>query len=403
MKKKHIYIAILVGLFVGLIVVEYTKPKPVDWSLSFEKEDKIPYGSLILFEQLPEIFPGANSNSGKPKIEVSEQSIYLLWRDRYLENTNLIFVAEMHEFGATDAQKLLEFASVGNHVFIAANFFDPVLRDSLNLQTEYSYISEVFAQQDSLWLNFQSPSLRRDSNYVFRKGMNYSHFASFDTAKTTVLGFNSRQEANFIRTAYGDGAFYLCTSPRAFTNYGMLTQRNAEYAYKALSFLPNQHTLWDEYYKPNRAESSSSLRYILNRPPLRAAWFLLLAATLLFVVFEAKRRQRVIPVIKPLPNTSLEFAQTVGRLYFQHGNHKDIAEKKFRFFTENLRSKYYVFKFDFNQNTYKKIAEKTGVEQKIIRRIFDSYRLLSQKEKISESELLQINSAIEEFYKKSKI
>jgi hypothetical protein len=55
--------------------------------------------------------------------------------------------------------------------------------------------------------------------------------------------------------------------------------------------------------------SMSPMRFILNNPPLRYAWYLLLLGLLIFVLFNAKRKQRIVPVIEPLKNTSLDLSE----------------------------------------------------------------------------------------------
>ncbi|MBL0018352.1 MAG: hypothetical protein IPP17_18390 [Bacteroidetes bacterium] len=135
----------------------------------------------------------------------------------------------------------------------------------------------------------------------------------------------------FIRIDMGEGSFYLHSVPLMFTNYFMVDPVNNQYISKALSFLPVQDVIWDEYFKPGKVKTDSPVGHLLEQPALRWAWILALAGVLLFMVFESKRKQRIIPVIEPLNNTTLEFTKTVGILYFAHGDHKDISEKKIKF------------------------------------------------------------------------
>jgi hypothetical protein len=45
MKKEWKYKGLLAAIFILLIVVEINKPKPVDWTPTFSRKDKIPYGN----------------------------------------------------------------------------------------------------------------------------------------------------------------------------------------------------------------------------------------------------------------------------------------------------------------------------------------------------------------------
>ena len=122
----------------------------------------------------------------------------------------------------------------------------------------------------------------------------------------------------------------------------------------------------------------------------------------LFLLFEGKRRQRIIPVIEPPRNTSLEFIETVGKLYYHKASHKDLAEKKFKYFAEFLRSNYYLAADKFSTEHYMRIAEKTGVNKVVVENIFNYFRAISQKASITETELFGLNNEIEKFYKKCR-
>src|SRR5579871_5141807 len=79
----------------------------------------------------------------------------------------------------------------------------------------------------------------------------------------------------------------------------------------------------------------------LNRY-LKWAYRIALITVIIFVFFEIKRRQRIIPVIEPLRNSTLDFVRTVGGVYFHQHNNKNIAEKKIQYFFEFIRSHFYL-------------------------------------------------------------
>jgi hypothetical protein len=190
--------------------------------------------------------------------------------------------------------------------------------------------------------------------------------------------------------------------PLAYTNYNMLYRQNAQYISKTLSYLPVQHTYWHEYYKDFKAEPQTPLRYIISQPALKWALYLSLGALVLFIAFEAKRKQRIIPVIKPLTNTTLEFTETVGRLYFQYKDHKNIADKKITYFLDYLRTHFYVKTIEIDDSLYSKLADKTGIDKIEITKLFELITMISNKRNVSEEDLLTLNSQIEQFQRKSK-
>ncbi len=94
--------------------------------------------------------------------------------------------------------------------------------------------------------------------------------------------------------------------------------------------MPNtvKEIIWDEYYRySHNNRNFSAFSYILGNDSLRLAFWLLLLLFLLIYLFESKRRQRQVPVITPLRNTSLDFVRTIGRLYYQRRDNHNLATK----------------------------------------------------------------------------
>ena len=70
-----------------------------------------------------------------------------------------------------------------------------------------------------------------------------------------------------------------------------------------------------EAYTPQaEINEETPLRFWLQNEPLRWAAYLTIAGLLLFCVFYARRRQRVIPVVEEPKNRSLEFVKLIGTL-----------------------------------------------------------------------------------------
>jgi hypothetical protein len=372
-----------------LAAIELATPKPIDWRETYEKDDKIPYGDFAVFSLLKDIFPAA-------EISVSEKTIYETLVDSTFKSTNYIFINSEFAPDKEDIEELLQFAESGNSVFIAADLGEEIA-DSLRISTDLDYSIDT----DSLSISFTNVALKKSQNYLL-KSRRSMYFDTLDTVRHTVLGTDASGQANFLKIPRGDGAFYINLIPTAFTNYNLLRRNNAEYLATALSYLPVQHTIWDEYYKQyRRREKESPLRYLLEQPAFRWAWYLMLGGVLAFVIFRGKRTQRVIPVVEPLKNASLEFAETVGALYFQHGNHKNLAEKKIRFFYDYLRTAFYEPNIEINEDFLKRITEKSGVDQASVVKLFNYINSLQQRKHLDEEQVLMLNRLIDDFKKRS--
>ncbi len=400
MKKQDRKYVVVLALAVALAVaVEALQPASIDWTPSFEQDDRRPYGSRILYDLLPQLFPGA-------EVDAVRLPPYLALRDTTRIGTNYLFVTVAFAPDPAETRALLAYAARGNHVFIAAYHFEGAFADTLRLETDYLLEAPSLptddAEADTLGVNFVSPALRAAVDFVYKKGAVRDYFDRFDTLRTTVLGANSLGRANYVRVDVGAGAFYLSTLPLAFTNYYLLYRNDAQYVYRALSYLPDQDVLWDAYYKPGRSAATTPLRFILQDESLRWAYYLLAALVLLFVAFEAKRRQRVIPVIAPPRNTTLEFVKTVGQLYFHHGDHANLAEKKITYFLDYIRHHLNLPTGAIDDDFLARVAERSGVPAAEVRAVFAYIREVQGRPGLPEADLRRLSALVEAFYRQSK-
>ena len=106
-----------------------------------------------------------------------------------------------------------------------------------------------------------------------------------------------------------------------------------------------------------------------------------------------------LPVINPPENSSLEFAATLGNLYLNNKNHRDILLKRYLYWTDFLREKYYLSIEKLSEKAPKTIAEKTGAKVSCIHKILKLHQSAKQQKSISAEELLNFNKLLERFYK----
>lgn len=385
MRKNLKYIALLAGCLILLISARLLTPRPVDWSPSFSRRDAIPYGCHILREILSDLFPGR-------VISTVHDSAYDTLKGRSFRGVNYIFINGSITFDKYDMKELKRFVSAGNSVFVAAALFDGGLADELGLKT-----APAGVVADAMTVSFTNRALKKGGGYAFRRGGANIFFAGFRQRGVAVLGVNELRGVNFIRVSHGRGAFYLSSIPLAYTNYGMLTGDSAEYAFKSLSYLPVRDTLWDEYYKSGRSMASTPLRFILSRESLTWAYYTGLAGLALFVFFRARRTQRIIPEIGPPVNATLDFARTVGRLYYQRGDHKNIAEKKILYFFDQLHARYQIDAFHRGEDFYRLLSNRTGISEELSRRLVDSIDRARSAGSLADGDLEELNGRIEQF------
>ncbi|HNP06071.1 MAG TPA: hypothetical protein PKN99_00515, partial [Cyclobacteriaceae bacterium] len=170
------------------------------------------------------------------------------------------------------------------------------------------------------------------------------------------------------------------------------------FASQSLSYLKEQKLVWTEFYHLGRMEAGTPLRFILTQESLTWAYSITITSILLLILFESKRKQRVIPIIPPIKNTTLEFASTIGNLYYQRGDHKNIAEKKIVFFFDTLRSRFHLSMTSIDDLSH--VARKTGNDEKSTSILFENIQNIQKKHEITSEELIALNKQIEDFIKK---
>jgi hypothetical protein len=386
----------LVLLFAAFVVIQLLMPKPLDWKQSFSSKDKIPFGTEALYLLSEDIFPDKS-------ITPVRQTIYEQLNNWEVPNMdNYIFITNELDLPKEDINRLLSFARRGGSVFITARRFSGLLADTLKLKTSsHSFFNPAdTTYTDSIGIEFiDSKTLERTGTYFFKPNVASSYFESYDTIYSKILARNTSEEIVFINTQYGKGNIFLSTNPLLFTNYYVLDSIGSKFIAQALSHLPVQDILWDEYYKPGKGKFSSPLRFILSESSLKWGYFVALFSLLIFVFFTAKRKQRIIPIIQPEVNNTVEFAETIGKLYQSYGNYKDIADKRIIYLFDQIRLKYKL-KLDVNDIDFvEKISNKTGIESKQIAELHKHILYIKTQNQISEKDLMKLNSLLDGFYK----
>ena len=394
-RTLKIYVGLLILLFVGIIAIEFSTPAPVNWQKTYNETHKIPYGTFIFHEELTNLFP----ESKVEEVKVTPYEFfddYYTWEDStYLTTGTYVVIDEYPNLDNTSAQELLDFASHGNDIFISGNYFPDRLLDSLGFDTQNEYTFKGKAE-----FTFTNPVFESDSISV-EKGLNNIYFSKIDTLNTTVLGyqkFDDETYTNFIEVPWGSGSFYLHVQPVAFTNYHLLKKDNRKYASSVMSYIGDDTIFFDSRNKSRKKLNNSPMRFILSQPALRWAWYIVLLATILFLIFNAKRRQRIVEVKVPLKNTTVDFTKTIGNLYYETKDHDNLIEKKITYFLEYIRRVYYLDTQILDDKFVKNLSLKSGKDNDDVKKLINQIVYLKAKTRCNEGDLLRLSKAIEDFY-----
>ena len=390
MKGYRYFIIIFSVLLVVYITMELNKPKPIDWTVSLSNSKKAPYGGYIINDRLKDLFPNS-------KISSYRTPFYEQINNFNGSNTAYILMGPSFELSKADVDEMKNYVINGNYVFLAYGNYPKTFLDSFKLKTDTRF---SITGKDSTTINFVNPALKAKANYTFLQATIDDYFSSIDTSNHIVLGINDKGKPNFIKMPYGEGAFFVHTNPICFSNYFLLHHDNATYAAKALSYIPKvvSEVYWDEYYKLGRGGASTPLRFLLSNDYLKWALRIALFGMILYVLFQLKRKQRIITVIAPLKNTSMDFIRTVASLYFNAKDNNGIADKKINYWLDFVRHRFNLSTQVLNEEFMDLLSRKSGVEKKEINELIVLIAEISSKQ-VNDNLLLMLNNKIDNFYK----
>jgi hypothetical protein len=390
--KNKILLTGLLFLFIILVGIQHYMPRSLNWELSFGSSSKLPYGSKVTYELLDTLFP-------QQEITTNHSSFYLSLNDTTGLNQNLVIISDDFDPDELDLDALLDFVERGNNVFISSLSFSEEFCDTLHFETHSPLFDTAMLSRQKFNLKLKNPGNDSVLTYEFRRGMPLYYFSKYDTLNSVTLGKDDNNNLNFIGTSVGHGKIFLHCQPLAFTNFHLL-YGDYSYACRVLSYLPVENTIWDQYYKPGSYIDTSPVRYILSEPALKSAYYLTLITILIYMIFGAKRKQRIVPVIKPEENASLKFLVTVGRLYFRTGDHAGLAKKKIIYFNEFLRNRYYLHAVTGSDEQVKKLTLKSGLNADDIAHLLNRVNTIGKSQHLDRKGLVDFHQLLENFYKK---
>ena len=378
-----------------------------DWSENFKEKEKSPFGNYIIYNEAGTLFKNK-------QVTLLKQNIYdYLMLESVIDSVEIKnYVSIKHngfKYTNGSTRELLDFVAKGNNVFLAFNNFRDTLKTSLkfttnNLDKDVYDVKGLKKLEGTFELNNKAFS---KTSFSFDRNIRRNYFLQYNENTTSILGtfaVDGEKVPNFIKIHYGEGAFYLHTQPIAFTNYYLLNG-NEEYAANVFSYLPNADVIWDPQiksskYEDKKEDDNNVFKFFLEHPTL--TWFLFVSfiGLLLFMLFNARRKQRPIPIIKPLQNSTVEFTQTIANLYLKEQDHKNLVDKKIAYFLEKVRSKYLLDTSNLNADFIEKLASKSGNDLQRTKYLVNTIITLNKKVECLEEELIVLHKMIENFLNK---
>jgi hypothetical protein len=365
-------------------------------------KDKEPMGGYVAYHYVNSLF-----NYGVTDV-INESFSKLRYQINYNKSLYII-VAKTVFMSKDDLESMMNYVGNGNTLFISAEYIDEKLIDTLGAKVSFDF-STFFAQSEydmekkDTWLSLAHETAANRQKYGFFFVPFNNRVISYDTSVTQELGYNEEHDPNFIAIDHGQGKFILHIAPAAFSNYFLLTGNNKEYLEKTFSYLnaETNSVYWDNYYRLRRSsdEDFSIFKFFKKYPPLYYALLLTLGGLLIFLAFGGKRRQRFVPERIPNTNTTMSYTETIGRLYLQKKDNRNIALKMFTYFLEHVRSSYYLNTQSLNNEFTEALSRKSGVPEVRVKHLLQLMDDTDHTDNISDMRLLELHNLIQEYFKK---
>ncbi|MEX0637080.1 MAG: DUF4350 domain-containing protein [Ferruginibacter sp.] len=402
---KNILSYYIVGfiLLAGIASCSSKKSGIPDLRERYGLSNTLPFGAYTAHQILQNIYPEQVINLSNKKfatfyndIDVDSGSLYINISNKYL-------------LSEEDASALLKYVHNGNTAFIAAEVIDSnfMLRLSTNITSNpwLENIDGALFKKTSISLLPDELSTKDSFSYFYKPFSNY--FSNSDGDKSRITGYGKNGNANFLVFFWGKGRLYLHCEPKAFSNYFLLTDNNYLYMTQIMQMIEEKPTgiYWDEYYNKinfndNNQNDASAIGALLKHIPLANAFWLLVILLLLYILINGKRKQRVVPIIKPIENTSVAFTAAVAGLYMAENNNKNIADKLITYFNEYIRNRYFLHMYAINNDQVSLLSRKSGVSAEQVKALYEHIQFINNNNEVSDTALLTLNQHIQNFYKK---
>jgi len=362
----------------------------------------LPFGAYTAHQILQNIYP-------TQEVKLSNKKFATFYNDMDIDSGSLyINISNKYLAGEEDASALLNYVYNGNTAFIAAENIDSTLlfRLSTVITSDpwMDIIDGVLFKKTSISLLPDELSEKDSFSYFYMPFSNY--FSASDGDKSRITGYGKNGNANFLVFFWGKGRLYLHCEPKAFSNYFLLTGNNYLYMTQIMQMIEEKPTAiyWDEYYskinfKDNNQNDASAIGALLKQPPLANAFWILIILLILYILINGKRKQRVVPIIEPIENTSVAFTEAVAGVYMAEKNNKNIADKMISYFNEHIRSRYFLHMYAENNDQVSLLSRKSGVSTEQVKALYEHIQFINNANEVSDTALLTLNQRIQNFYK----
>lgn len=432
-------------ILVGFLMFEIKDIPVAKWKENYLYNSKEPNGAFVFKEMLTTRFP---------KVPITELSTTFDLEE--VNDTNQLYILFGNKIHLNDdlSESLFSFVEEGNQALLIGNsitlgndfsneyphqytFLDSSVAISYNHSPQDTFLFKYYWESFNsampyLFKAFSAPSpadYDPDSSYLgdsialddttletlvdslnaipdqWQKDTTISSLENSveeDASLFTTAGIANGQHSIYQVWPMLAGEIHYHSIPMLFSNQAAMQPGYREHFNLIFSKITPEKIWLDHmsWHAGDEADSESPLQYILSEKSLKTAYYLLIIGVLVYIIFNSKRRQRIIPPVELNKNTTLEYLQTVSKLYLSQENHIPIINYLREGFYHQIKKSYYLERH--HQDFAQLLTKKSQID---INQVMDLLAELEKSKKypsVRPTYPIVIYQKIYNFFKKAK-
>lgn len=403
---------VVVGLLVVVLgLLQISKPEPTSWKRTFSSTSTQPYGTWIALHVLDSITDG--------RVTMVDSASDVAIRSAPARGQWWI-VAPRFQAADEEVDSLFAYARRGGHVVIATRWINDTTEkrlgvdlrqpfmwdeDTLSVYDSGSVVKRFLIVEDFISYQFK---LRADSTALG------SDLVQWDTLMALENADQSADQPRFVlaaRRALGLGSITVLSSPELMSNLAFVHDTASAVARYLMPVIARTDgpIMWDRYH--NGSLQLPTVGDLLSQShAAQLALVLVVVSGLMYVGTNARRRQRAIPILEPVRNTTSEFVRTVADLMQSSHDPAYVMRQRIVHLRRFCASVLHVPLVNIDSTTERRLIAATGCEAQLIHDVLDLVRRYGDVDGVeqqwtdaewSATDLLRRSAIIDTFYEKA--
>ncbi len=386
-----IFISVFLGLVLILLVSVFKigEVPDVSWKQDYNINSKDPHGLWVMKSLLEKRY--------------GDENVMVDYNFNYYESdtdSTLLYVAvrDMLNYDYYESSELEYLASLGHDVLLIAN----------NLQFSGDYfniVTESFPQfEDSLKIGYPGEVYPTSTFYNHKtdfektvpyllKSFNIAITGDTSLRKETILWSDVTDPISF-EIKVDSGRIVTHSAPDLFTNISSLQDFYLDHFNHIFNNDEIQKVVFS-FPDGMAATTQSPLSILLKHRGLAYGYYMLLFSLITLLYFGSKRILNPVKLIAPIKNNSMQYVETMTRLYEVHGDNVAIAKIIESNFYDKVHHRYGLLRNDEDFDT--KLGKRLKVEPGKIEAVRNQFNMI--KAKFTDRELSKLRNSIANLFK----